>query len=184
MDFRFGTQVAVSIHPIDSAGAPFYFLFFIIMLYFFTMKYRKTRKCLIPSDSLYTPPCPSFPRFVRLPAAALYPAGKGSVAIRHTMLPINRPPVFTSRCRRLVSKQQITADNASVLAAADEFVRSLGALPLLVLVSAQASPSGFTLGNHIDGIRRRKSTMDSFVVARCFRAQQGSTGFNRPPVSA
>jgi hypothetical protein len=34
-----------------------------------------------------------------------------------------------------ISKQQLTADSASVLGAADEFVQSLGALPLLVLAS-------------------------------------------------
>jgi hypothetical protein len=106
------------------------------MLSFFILKYGRTRKCLISSDSLYTPPCPSFLRPVCLSAAVLYPVGKGSVAIRHTVLPINRPPVFTSRCCRLVSKQQLTADTASVLAAAGKFVQSLGTLPLLVLASA------------------------------------------------
>jgi len=45
------------------------------------LRARKTRKCLIPSDFLYTSPFPSLLRPVCLPAAALYPVGKGSAGV-------------------------------------------------------------------------------------------------------
>ena len=49
-----------------------------------------TQKCLIPSDLSYTSPPRSFLRPDCLLAAARYPPGKGSAAIRRTIAPKSR----------------------------------------------------------------------------------------------
>jgi hypothetical protein len=55
-----------------------------------SFEYGRTRKCLISSDFSYTSPSSSFLRPVCSPDAAPYPVGKGSAAIRRTMLPKSR----------------------------------------------------------------------------------------------
>jgi hypothetical protein len=61
----------------------------------FRPQVRQTERCLIQSDFAYTSPSPSFLRPVCFSAAAPYPVGKGSAAIRRTMLSNSR------RVRRL-----------------------------------------------------------------------------------
>ena len=86
---------------------------------------RDNRKLLISSGFSYTSRSPSTLRPVSLPAAAPYPAGTGGAAIlpgialnsrrvrwppasirqSHRACLISLPPVFASRCRKLVGKQ-------------------------------------------------------------------------------